>query len=232
MAAAALACTAGMMAPSAFASVVTIDFNGVPTGGTFATDGPVTSYLAGFGVTTSDTVYVYNTGTYLNWVASPTLNVFTGSNGLRNPTSFSFSFSAPVDDLSFVRSGRVGAHSPSGSINGPWTATAYDASNHALASAGEGLISQYGDIASASFALNAFGIDHVTFVASDLGYAGVAIPMITDISFTRSATVPEPGTYALLLLGLALLGFVTRSRLQKASAQSGRTMELGISAAS
>ncbi len=178
--------------PASAANVV-IDFAGVDTSVTgYANGVPVTTYLGAYGVTTPNSATVLDTSFYANFIASPTKNIITGGDG-RNPTTLTFVFNQPVSDVSFVRAGVIGARSPSGTIAGNWSATAYDPSGVAVGSSiGEGLVSFYGDRAPLTFSLPGQNIARVSFVAFDQGFAGIAIPHITNFAFTTSSGVQGP----------------------------------------
>lgn len=168
---------------------VTLDFDGVDTSGGYATGLAVRDYLAGFGVTTPNSPTVLDTTFYANFIASPTRNIITGGDG-RNPTVLTFQLATPASEFSFVRAGVIGARSPSGTIAGDWTATAYDSKGIAIASVGEGLTGFFGDRASAGFLLTApptgATISQVTFRGYDHGFAGINVPHITNISFVTT----------------------------------------------
>ena len=185
--AAALAC-----APSLHAAEVVINFDGISTS-TYVQGAPVASYLAGFGVTTPNTLTVMDGLTYANYIASPTKNVLTGGDG-RNPTVMTLEFAEPVSDFRFTRAGTRGENSPSGTVAGPWTATAYNASNVSLGSVSEGLTSFFGSRPAQVFSVNAAGIRKVVFEGYDDGYAGINTPFITLLTFTTGAGTGEAWT--------------------------------------
>jgi hypothetical protein len=166
----------------AAATTTVIDFDGVATGTSYATGAPVNDYLAQFGVSTPNSPVVVDTLSYATFIRSPTKNIMTGGDG-RNPTTLILNFSTPASNVRFVRAGIYGDRSPSGTVAGPWTATAYDASNHAVASVSEPLLAFYGDRDSVTFLLAGSSISRVVFQGSDLGFAGINIPFITNISF-------------------------------------------------
>jgi Glucodextranase, domain B/Putative Ig domain/PGAP1-like protein len=168
-----------------------IDFEEVDTTSGFATGAAVTEYLAGFGVTTPNSPSVINTVFYAPYIRSPTKNIMTSGDG-RNPTILTLNFQTPVSNVSFVRAGVVGALSPSGTIAGTWTATAYDEAGNQLASVGEGLVSFYGDRAAATFVLNGRAISRVVFSGFDFGFAGINVPHITNIDFGAQGEDPLP----------------------------------------
>ena len=178
--------------PASAANVV-IDFAGVDTSATgYASGAPVNAYLGAYGVTTPNSATVLDTSFYANYIASPTKNIITGGDG-RNPTVLTFVFSQPVSDVSFLRAGIIGARSPSGTIAGNWSATAYDSGGVAVGSSvGEGLVSFYGDRAALTFSLPGSNIARVSFVAYDQGFAGIAIPHITNLAFTTSNVLQGP----------------------------------------
>ena len=173
-------------APSLRAAEVVIDLAGANTGSTYTNGPAVASYLAGFGVTTPNSLSVLDTPSYATYISSPTKNILTGGDG-RNPTVMTLEFAEPVSNFRFTRAGIRGENSPSGTIAGDWTATAYNASNASLGSVGEALTSFYGSRTSQLFTINAAGIRKVVFQGYDHGYAGINTPHITLITFTTSA---------------------------------------------
>jgi hypothetical protein len=163
---------------------VTINFDGVDTSAGYANGAAVSAYLAGYGIATPNFLTVMDTTTYAPFIRSPTKNILTGGDG-RNPTIATLEFQEPVSDISFVRAGVVGALSPSGTIAGPWTATAYDASNSVVGLVGEDLQSFFGDRPFITFVIAGSGIVRLTFSGSDFGYAGINVPHLTNLKFKK-----------------------------------------------
>jgi hypothetical protein len=173
-----------------------IDFEELETTGGRASGAALNEYLATFGVTTPNSPTVLDTVTLATWIKSPTRNIMTGGDG-RNPTTLILNFDPPVSNVRFVRAGIVGANSPSGTVAGPWTAKAYDASNHVTDSVSESLTGFYGDRDSVTFTLGGSSISRVVFQGFDNGYAGINIPYITNISFGpegEPSSAPPPPT--------------------------------------
>jgi hypothetical protein len=207
-----------LLASSAYANVVNIDFDSLSVApGSSISGAPVTNYLASYGITLSgmlagESEYVLNASN-INWVSSHSgPNVFFVG-GINPIDTFTLNFSTAVDNFSFDRIGNVAAYSPSGTTKGPWSAVAYDAANNVLGSIGEGYIGTYGDVPTQTFTLANTGIDHIAFTGNSFNFAGTNLPMMDNFSFT--AEVPEPGTCALFLAGLVALGFIGRRRNEK-----------------
>lgn len=214
MAAFAIVGFTALLAPSAYAATVNVDFDSLSVApGSYVTGAPVTDYLAEYGITLSgmsagEDAGVLYAPTYMDVPSSP--NVFTVWGA--NPATVTLNFSTLIDNFSFDRVGTFAAYSPSGTTRGPWSATAYDASNSVLGTVGEGYIATYGDLPTQTFTLAATGIDHIFFTGDHLGYAGSSMPIMDNLSFTTP--VPEPDTYAMLMAGLGLMGWVARRRKQ------------------
>lgn len=197
-------------------SATTVDFDSLDASGGPVTGSVVTSYLAGYGLTASDLtpgsgLYVADTsGSGWGHVAEPSSpNVLTLWGPTAYGNSFTLNFSDVVDYFSFSTSGFIGALSPSGNILGDWTATAYNSSDVALGSVGEGIIASYSDIPINTYTLDfSDDISYVTFSANAHGYAGVQMPLMDDYSFPDA--VPEPST--MLLLGSGMIGLLATRR--------------------
>lgn len=164
---------------------VTINFDGVDTSAGYATGPAVNQYLAQFGVSTPSSPTVLDTSFYANYIRSPTKNIITGGVG-RDPTVLVFNFDRPVEDFSFVRAGVVGANSPSGTVAGPWNAAAYDTDGNLIGAVAESQTAFYGDRPAASFSIPGRNIARVQFQGWDFGFAGINIPHITNLAFTRA----------------------------------------------
>lgn len=203
-------------APAAYGqSSVFINFDDLSLGGGSITGAAVDTYFDAYGITLANltpgaTAYIRDT-TFSPWAAVPSApNVFSISGPTPNGNSFQMVFDGPVSNFTFSRRGNIAEFSPSGSVNGPWSAVAFDAANNMLGSVGEGLISTYATIPVATFTLAYADISYVTFTGNALGFAGTQMPELDDIQFTTA--VPEPETYAMLLLGLAAIAFARRRR--------------------
>ena len=213
-----LAGVTAILTPSAYADTVNISFDSLSVApGGYVSGAPVTSYLAGYGITLSgmlpgEVAVVLYAPTYMDVPSSP--NVFTVWGA--NPATVTLNFSTLIDNFSFDRVGTFAAYSPSGTTRGPWSATAYNASNSILGTVGEGYIGTFSDLPTKTFTLAATGIDHIYFTGNHLGFAGSNMPIMDNYSFTTP--VPEPETYAMLLAGLGLLGFAARRRKLKEAA--------------
>jgi hypothetical protein len=210
---------AASLAPRASADTITIDFDSLSPDSTgVLTGSTVTTYLAGYGVTLEN--MLSGQAAYVLDASNANANYLTPSSpnnaflvaGGGQVRSFDLKFTGVVDNLSFTRVGTEADNSPSGTIMGPWTATAYSALGVNLGSVSASTISTYGDVGNQTYTFNVTGISYITFSGDHLGYAGFALPVIDDITYSA---VPEPTSLALLGLGLA--GVAWRKR-RKASA--------------
>ena len=189
--------------PAAKAQV--INFDAVDTSGGTVSGAPVISYLAGYGVSFSTTFAINPViEPYPYWMSPVSASNSFGPQGLASAFSYSLSFASLLDSLSFTRPGFNPA------IMSAWSATAYSASNVALASVGENMTS---NASAATFTLTAPGIDHVVFTDNAFNFAGTNFRM-DDLTLT--AAIPEPEIYAMMGIGLGLMGWVGRRRKQMA----------------
>jgi hypothetical protein len=164
---------------------VTMDLEGANTNGGTVSGAALAGYLATFGISTpSAGAVAVDTRTLATYINSPTTNILSGGDG-RDPTTLILEFASPVSDLRFLRAGIVGANSPSGTIAGPWSATAYDAGGNPIASVQEDFVAFFGDRAPLQFSLGGAGITRLVFQGFDFGFAGINIPHITNLSFER-----------------------------------------------
>ncbi len=214
---AAIALVVASLAPSAYAETVTINFDSlVIAPGDTLTGAPLTNYLAGYGVTLSgmqsgEYAYVINLSPYPAYQIPSPPNVFSAGGSPTGYNTLTLNFATPVDNFSFDRTGTFGLYSPSGTVMGPWSAAAYNASNVSLGSVGNDWIATNGDVPIQSFTLAAQGISYINFIGDSYNVAGFALPDIDNWTFT---TVPEPAT--MLLLGLGLIGVAgIRRKLRK-----------------
>ena len=189
--------------PAAKAQV--INFDAVDTSGGTVSGAPVISYLAGYGVSFSTTFAINPViEPYPYWMSPVSASNSFGPQGLASAFSYSLSFASLLDSLSFTRPGFNPAYMSA------WSATAYSASNVALASVGENMTF---NASAATFTLTAPGIDHVVFTDNAFNFAGTNFRM-DDLTLT--AAIPEPEIYAMMGIGLGLMGWVGRRRKQMA----------------
>lgn len=201
-----LACAA----PNTVAQVTTITFDDVNTGGngTSITGAPVSSYLASYGITFSSASSgispVIEDPMWLTPASES--NVF-GTFGSASLYSYTLSFENVLNSFSFTRVGTIQAWMSA------WTATAYSATNTVLASVGESSMTGHYGAPSQSFALSGAGsIDHIVFTDNAFNFAGTNARFDNFVLDQVAAPIPEPETYAMLLVGLALVAFETRRR--------------------
>jgi hypothetical protein len=125
--------------PAARAQNVNITFDDLSLDGGSISGIAVNNYFATYGITLANltpgaTPYIRDTGPS-PWAAVPSSpNVFSISGPTPFGNSFDMVFDGPISNFSFSRRGNLAAFSPSGSSNGPWSATAYDSAHNALGS--------------------------------------------------------------------------------------------------
>jgi hypothetical protein len=197
------------------ANVVTVNFDALDASGGQITGTPLTSYLAGYGITLSVSGASASVG-----IASDNLiygggdiGATTGHNvlleGGGHPVSFTLSFANPLSSFQFDRVSSILPNSfPT------WSATAYDLSNSVLSTVGES--PQIGTFAATTFVLTGADISSVTFSGNDFGVYGFANEPIDTLVLT-SAT-PLPAALPLFASGLGALGLLGWRRKRKAAA--------------
>lgn len=203
------------LAAPARADVVTVNFDGLNASGGAITGASLTSYFAGFGITLTESpgtsVGIYDVS---NVYGGGVIGATTGNNvlmqsGTAGPASYTLSFATPLlsfqfDTVSNITFNRLPA----------WSATALDASNVTLSTVGNPSLSFGGPGGAAqTFLLNGPGIESVTFYGNAEFVAGFTNQPIDTLVLTTA--VPEPSTWAMLLLGFAGLGFMAYRRKSK-----------------
>jgi hypothetical protein len=125
-------------------------------------------------------------------------------------TALQFTFANPVSAFSFNTYGNTpGAN---------WVLDAFDASGNLLASTNYGRITlgaTLDTVAGISFAPTDFDIAYATMTDLNPDFGTTGSILYVD-NFTSVSAVPEPSTYALMLGGLGLVGFMSYRRRKTA----------------
>ncbi len=178
----------------------TIDFEtGAPPD--FAQTTPLTALYSGLGVTFSG--IGGNPGSILDQAGNFGINARSGVDFLAFNTSCcsgtgdQISFTNPTSNFSlYVGDGSAGSY----------TATAYDSSNAII---GATTISVDGGVYG-NLSLGQSGISYVKVTGTPSAWVA------DDLSFNGVSAVPEPSTWAMMLLGFAGIGFMAYRRKNKA----------------
>lgn len=186
-----------------------ITFDNADTSGGPLVGAPVVSYLAEYGITFStsdaDSPDIQRYPSWLDVVSSP--NYFTAG-GPGTGFTYDMSFARPLESLSFTIPGQGSA------TMAAWSATAYSASNVQLAEVGDPYITGSGS-PTQTYTLNGPNIAYVVFSTNAENFAG------DNLGFDNlSLNVPEPATWAMMLIGFAGLGAGLRSRRGRFAAGS------------
>jgi hypothetical protein len=166
-----------------------------------------TAYLASYGITLSNVspsgsaVIISDQHFYGNSTVQATSeNNFLMSSNNSQPNTFTLTFGEDLDSFSFTRIAITGTAQIAG-----WSATAYDGATE-LESVSEPFTSTSGEAAKA-YSLAGPDITSVVFAANGLGQAGISGAPVDNFVLVEA---PEPSVYALMLGGLAVLGFCLR----------------------
>jgi hypothetical protein len=186
---------------NSFAATTTIDFEtGAPC--CFANNTPLTTQYNSLGVTFSG----LNGGTagyILDQSANLGISARSGNDFLAfNPFA---GFTASGDKISFTNPvSDFNLYVGSGSLAN-YTATAYDINGNVIGTSSATLVPRgvYGDLS-----LNLTGISYVDVTSGAFNWVA------DDLSFNVAA-VPEPSTWAMMLLGFAGVGFMAYRRRSK-----------------
>lgn len=198
-----------LAAPARADVVTTVNFDALDASGGAISGAPLTSYLAGFGITLTENTLTPVSIADVNLVyGGGVIGATTGLNvlmqgGTSGPASYTLSFATPLLSFQFDTVKNLVFNSLP-----IWSATAFDASNVALSSVGVPFISVGG--AAQTFVLNGPGIESVTFNGDAENRAGFTNQPIDTLVLTTA--VPEPATWAMLLLGFAGIGFMVYRR--------------------
>jgi hypothetical protein len=194
------------------ADVVTVNFDALSASGGAITGAPLTSYLAGFGITLTESsgtsVGIYDVS---NVYGGGVIGATTGNNvlmqsGTTGPASYTLSFATALLSFQFDTVSNITSN-----LLPAWSATAFDASNVTLSTAGNSSLSVGGN--AQTYLLNGPGIESVTFYGNAEGLAGFTNQPIDTLVLTTA--VPEPSTWAMMLLGFAGIGFMAYRRKSK-----------------
>jgi PEP-CTERM motif len=203
------------LAAPARADIVTVNFDALNASAGAITGASLTSYLAGFGITLTESSGTSVSINDVNLVyGGGVIGATTGNNvlmqgGPAGPASYTLSFATALLSFQFDTVSNITYNSLPA-----WSATAYDASNVALSNVGNPYVSTGG--AAQTFLLNGPGIESVTFYGNAEGFAGFTNQPIDTLVLTTP--VPEPSTWAMMLLGFAGIGFMAYRRKSAAIA--------------
>jgi len=210
--------TALLLVASQPATAVTITFDEFAAGNS---NTALTALYAPLGVTfgadNSGTWGGLGQGNPGNWLLEGTNgSAFLGNNGINNSNSFmtSIHFADALSSLS-LDVARANGSGPAQAM----TASVYQGAN--LLSSQAIVFGGVNSWTSVAFAID--GISSVVIASTNGGFAPFGIDNLqfatsTNLSSTQVSPIPEPETYALMIAGLGLLGFVARRRTKNAAA--------------
>ncbi len=136
--------------------------------------------------------------------------------GSWNATTYSSAF---VNDLEFNTSKALsmsGFHADAGAVASPMSYSASTGVHFATSNAQHGALRMTaGEAVSWTFANTRISDFHI--LDMHINAINLADPNANSVRFRVAAPVPEADTYAMLLLGLGMLGFTARKRSQKLS---------------
>ncbi|HEY3857101.1 MAG TPA: FG-GAP-like repeat-containing protein [Verrucomicrobiae bacterium] len=178
--------------------IAVIDFDAVNTSGGAVGGTPLSSYLAGFGitavnVTAGTALEAINTNSLTGSVAvsaASAPNIFTQA-GNGAPESFTLTFGAALQSFGFTRAG-LNPASSSGLVTHPaWTATAFDANGNELSSVSEGLIVSGTAVAAKAFVLTGNEIASVRFDSDSRQTAAFSGVLLDNLVLNQNAVSSE-----------------------------------------
>jgi hypothetical protein len=212
------------MPVAARCGTITVDFDSLDASAGPVTGTAVTNYLSGFGISVSGispgaVPLVIGQGPLYGFVASSAPNVLTlgAPGGNFSSWSYTLNFATPLSEFDFTRVEEF-ALTQSGFEGPQWTASAYDANNNLLATAGEGYQVAFGTIPAATYSLTGTDIASVTISSSTFGHQS---PWLDDFVLHESSATPEPATLTLLGTGLTVFGGLGLRRWRKKAPRAG-----------
>ena len=213
--------------PAPNSTVVNFDSLNAATGA--VTDGLLSSYLAGFGITVATNISAGTTLAVENQAAihgggavaaSSPPNILTQI-GFSGPVSYTVNFATWLTNFGFTRPELLANPFVS---HPAWQATAFDAAGVVLGQVGEGLIGSYTNVGAQAFNLSGPGIASVQFASQGSGLTTFNAMLADDFVLTTNAAgVRFPPAVAITSppTGLQLVSPVTLTLTAQAASPAG-----------
>jgi hypothetical protein len=179
------------------AETITLDFDSLSADPGGLTGQPVTDYFQSYGINVSgDTLAISDVRHFVNGVVEFTAPASRPNflSGTRSPQTNVFTFSTPLNSLSFTRNALI-VTGPSGTSHPEWRAWAIDVHGNFLSTVGEDLIRTFTSLPLERYILSGPNIKYVLFHSDNHNFAGYGAVILDNFTMETAAELGLAGDY-------------------------------------